>query len=153
MYKETNRDNCYGGPSYYLEKGLQKRNYGILYAIILMISYIFGFVGIQANTISKTFYEIININPMYIALLLSVITALVIFGGLKKIIKFTNIIVTFMMLFYMMLTIYIIINNITDIPIIFHNIIDSAFNFKAIWSGGLGTIIIGIQSGCPWRPG
>ncbi len=147
LYKEKENDLYYGGPSYYLEKGLNKRILGIVYSILVIICYVWGFVSIQANTIVKSIKEIINVDTLTIAIILGLITFYIIYGGLKKIIKVTNILVIVMMFLYFGLTINVIITHVKEIPSLFSLIINSAFNSKAIISGIISSMIIGIQRG------
>ena len=143
-YREP--DGCTGGPSYYLKKGLNS-NLSIIYAIIIIISYIAGFISIQANTITKSINEIININPNLIGIILVIITSIIIYGGLKNITSFTSKIVPIMTIFYLTISFIIIFKNINMLDDILYLIFRSALNFKAGISGFLITLIIGIERG------
>ena len=115
--------------------------------IIIIISYIGGFLSIQTNTITKSLNQIININPYFIGIIIVIITSFIIFGGLTKISDATSKIVPVMGVFYLLITIYIIINNISSIPNIFLSIVSEAFNFKSFYSGFLTSFVVGIQRG------
>lgn len=148
LYKEKDEDNIYkGGPSYYIKNGLNKKNLAILCAILIIICYLVGFIPIQANTITKSINEIITVNPVIIGIILCGFTALIIFGGLKKISNVSNKIVPAMTFFYLLAASIIIIKNITMIPNILLTILKSAFNFKPFFTGFMSTLIIGIQRG------
>ena len=139
VYKEKDGKFYKGGPSYYLKNGLGKKKLGGIYAILIIISYIGGFLSIQTNTITKSLNQIINI--------IVIITSFIIFGGLTKISDATSKIVPVMGVFYLLVTIYIIINNISSIPNIFLSIVSEAFNFKSFYSGFLTSFAVGIQRG------
>jgi len=147
IYKEKEKGVNYGGPSYYLEKGLNKRVLGIIYAILVIFCYILGFISIQANTIVRSLQEFININPLLIAIILGIITFYIIVGGLKKIMQVSNIIVVLMLALYLGLTINVIIVNIEKIPSIISLIFNEAFNLEAVTGGIISSIIVGIQRG------
>ena len=67
LYKEKDQDDIYkGGPSYYIKKGLKKKNLAIICSLIIILSYLFGFIPIQANTITKSVNEFFYINPIII---------------------------------------------------------------------------------------
>lgn len=147
-YREKNSNNEYcGGPAYYIKNGLKNNKLGMIYSIVIIITYIIGFVGIQSNTITKSLISIINIKPIIIGIILCIITSFIIFGGLKKIIDTTSKIVPIMTIMYIFLGLFVIIKNIDIIPSIFKIIIDSAFDYKSFGVGFITMIIIGIQRG------
>ena len=137
--------NC--GPSYYIKYGLKNNKLSIICSIIILISFLIGFIPIQSNTIIKSFNSI-NLfdNKIYI-ILLCFISSIIILGGIKKINKATDRIVPFMIILYILLSFIIIIKNYLLIPNILKNIIINAFNFKSFFSSFLPTMIIGIQRG------
>lgn len=148
VYNEIDEENIFkGGPSYYIKNGLKKNILAYICAIIIIGCYLFGFIPIQANTITKSINEIAYINPTIIGLILCFFSAIIIFGGIKKISKAANKIVPLMTLLYLIIAIYIIVNNINIIPDIFISIFKSAFNTKAFTTGFITTLIIGIQRG------
>lgn len=148
LYKEKDEDNIYkGGPSYYIKNGLNKKNLAIFCAILIIICYLVGFIPIQANTITKSINEIMTINPIIIGIILCSFSALIIFGGIKKISNVSNKIVPAMTLLYLLVAGIIVIKNITMIPNILLTILKDAFNFKPFFTGFMSTLIIGIQRG------
>ncbi len=147
-YKEKDeRHIAKGGPSYYLKNGLNKPNLGKLYAYIIVVSQVIGFLSIQANTITKSITNYININPLIIGLIIMILSFLILNKGTKKIFEFSSKLVPIMTLIYVVSALIVIIKNITLIPSIFTNIIKEAFNFKAVGFGFLTTLIVGIQRG------
>ena len=148
MYKEKDEGDIYkGGPAYYIKKGLGNPLLGGIYAILIIVCYTGGFVGIQANTITKSLCEMITIKPIFVGISLCLLTGLVIFGGIKKIAGATSKIVPLMALFYLGLSLYIALTNISSIPRIFSTIIKEAFQLKPFLTGFLSTFIIGIERG------
>ena len=147
-YKEIDQGDIYkGGPSYYIKKGLKNKKLAILYAIIVILCYVSGFTSIQSNTIAVSSSQIFNINPIIIGFILSIIVFLIIFGGVKKISDVTSKIVPFMITLYILAGLYILVVNYPQIPLMLKKIIESAFNFKAVTGGFLGTFLIGLQRG------
>ena len=148
LYQEKNNKNTLvGGPSFYIKKITNSKFLSLLYAVLIIISYIFGFITIQSNTIVKSVNYIFNINEYIILIVLVILTSLIIFKDIKKIASFSSKIVPVMGIIYILLGLYIIIVNINIIPSIFINIVKSAFNFKSFFGGVLSAIIIGIQRG------
>lgn len=147
-YKEKDNENIYkGGPSYYIKKGLKNPLLAFIYALLIIICYIGGFLSIQANTITKSSIELFNIDKIIIAIILSIIVLIVIFGGVQKISNVTSKLVPFMIGLYVITGGFILIVNYTQIPNMLSQIINSAFNFEAAKGGFLGTFLIGIQRG------
>lgn len=136
-----------GGPSYYIKYGLNNKVLGNVYAILIIITDIIGFISIQTNTITHSVQEIINIDSKIIGLIISLLVLIVIIGGARKIVNFSSKMVPTMTLLYLTICLIIITINIDKIPFIFINIFKSAFNFKSVSGGILGSMIIGIQRG------
>lgn len=136
-----------GGPSYYIKYGLSNKLLGNLYAIIILISDIIGFISIQTNTITHSLQELINIDGYIIGIIICIFVILIIIGGVKRIANFSSKMVPTMTLLYLFICLMIITVNIDKIPELFVTIFKSAFEFKSISGGILGSIIIGIQRG------
>lgn len=148
IYKEKDENNIYkGGPSYYIEKGLNNKLLGGIYAIIVIFSYVGGFLSIQSNTITKSINQIANISPIVVGVIISILTSFIIFGGIKRIASTASKIVPFMTIGYILIAVYICIININMVPSIFISIIKDAFELKPFIGGFLGTMVIGIQRG------
>lgn len=147
-YKEHDEGSIYkGGPSYYIKNGLGYKKLGSIYAILILITYVGGFLGIQSNTITKSLDIIMPVPDILVAVIICILTALIIFGGVKKISSVTNKLVPTMTIVYIGIAIYIVIKNITFIPYIIGNVIKDAFKIKAFFSSFLPTMIVGIQRG------
>ena len=144
--KDTNSISK-GGPSYYIKYGLNNKLLGNIYAVIIILTDIFGFISIQTNTITHSIQEIINIDSKIIGVVLSILVIIIIIGGVKRIANFSSKMVPTMTLLYLFICLIIIIINIDKLPNIFLTILKSAFEFKSISGGILGSMIIGIQRG------
>lgn len=137
-----------GGPAYYMEKGLNKRWMGILFAIVITITYGFIFNAVQANTISIAFEESFGTNRIVIGVIMAALTGVIVFGGLKRIVSFTQIVVPVMAILYIIIALVVVIVNITEIPGVFMLIIKSAFGLEEAFAGMLGAAIMnGIKRG------
>ena len=145
--KKDEKNICKGGPSYYIKYGLNNKFLGNLYAIIILISDIVGFISIQTNTITHSIQEIVNIDGYLIGIIICILVIIIIFGGVKRIANFSSKMVPTMTLLYLFVCFLIIIINIDKIPFIFKEIFKRAFEFKSISGGILGSLVIGIQRG------
>ena len=144
---KNNKNELIGGPSFYLSNVTKYRILPIMYSIILIIAYIFGFITIQSNTIVNSISYISSINKYFILIILVIITSLIIFKGLKKIAVFSAKIVPIMAVLYILIGLYVIITNYKLIPIIISDIIANALNIKSIISSFIPMVIIGIERG------
>ncbi|MEC1178437.1 alanine/glycine:cation symporter family protein [Metasolibacillus meyeri] len=137
-----------GGPAYYMEKGLNKRWMGILFAIVITITYGFIFNAVQANTISIAFEESFGANRVIVGVIMAALTGIIVFGGLKRIVGFTQIIVPVMAILYIGIALIVVALNISALPGVFILIIKSAFGLEEAFAGMLGAAIMnGIKRG------
>lgn len=146
-YQEKDNNAYKGGPSYYIAKGLNNKKLATIYAILIIIAYIVGFMTIQANTITTSIHEYYKIEPLAIGIELALISAFSIMKGLDRIVNITSKLVPIMGIGYVILSLLIIIMNIEKIPNVLLEIVTSAFNSKAISGGIISTFVIGIQRG------
>lgn len=146
-YQVKDKNTYNGGPSYYIEKGLNNKKLAIIYSILIMVAYILGFMTIQANTITTSLKNYYQLNPLLIGIILAIISFVSILKGLDSIIIITSKLVPIMGIVYIILSLIIIIINIDKIPLVLLNIITSCFNHSAIKGGVISTFIIGIQRG------
>ena len=147
VYHEKNGKDYLGGPAYYINKGLGKKKLSYLYAFLIIITYIFGFLTIQSNTIAKSLTVAFNIPSIIIGAIVGLLSFLIIFKGIKRISKFSNIFIPTMSLIYLLMTLFIVIKNINLLPSLIINIITNAFNFKTLGWGIFSVIIIGVERG------
>ena len=147
VYHEKSDKDYLGGPAYYIKKGLGKKKLSYLYASLIIITYIVGFLTIQSNTIAKSLTTVFNIPSIIIGVIVGLLSFLIIFKGIKGISKFSNIFIPAMSLIYLLMTLLVVIKNISLLPSLIINIITSAFNFKALGWGMFSVIIIGVQRG------
>lgn len=146
-YHEKDEEFYRGGPPYYIKKGLKNKHLSLIYAIMILISYVGGFIGIQANTIVKAINGVNHISPIMLGIILTVIVLIIIWGGIEKITRTTDKLVPFMLIAYLLCGLFVIIGNINSMPQILKTIIISAFNFDSLLKGFIPALLIGIQRG------
>ena len=156
-YRDVGEDGTvYGGPMYYLKKGLSdvgKSGLGKVLAAVFAVMVIGGSFGggnmFQANQAAQQFGSMIGSNDLSTALIfgvvMSILVALVIIGGIKRIGNITEKIVPFMVGIYFLAAIIILAANFSKIGNAFGQIMNGAFNAKGISGGLLGVLIIGFQ--------
>jgi len=153
VYKVKDGKEFRGGPSYYIERALGKRWLGVLFSILLIACFAYGFNGLQTYNMSSALeYYIPNysdtILPAVVGLLIAAATAFVIFGGVHRIGFISSVIVPIMAGIYILMGIFITLTNLNRVPEMFSLIFDGAFDFRAIFGGFAGsTVLIGIKRG------
>lgn len=156
IYKQEINGEYRGGPAYYIEKGLGIKWYAILFAVVTIISCGVLLPGVQSNSIASSMnnafqfstQDIAGIPVNYIGIVLIVLLALIIFGGVKRLGQASEFIVPFMAGAYILMALIIIGMNISQIPSVLKLIIASAFNMESLYSGVFGMAIAwGIKRG------
>lgn len=148
VYKVKDKDGFRGGPAYYMEKGLNKRWMGVLFSILITISFGLVFNSVQANTISLAFEEAFGVNRLIVGVVVTAIVGVLIFGGIKRVAKASELIVVVMAVVYIGLALVVLAINITEIPHMIALIIKSAFGFEEAFAGAIGAAIMnGIKRG------
>lgn len=153
VYKVKENGEFRGGPSYYMERALGKRWMGVLFSVLLIICFAYGFNGLQSYNMSSALeYYIPNytesIWPMIVGLVLAAATAVVIWGGSHRIGVITSVIVPIMAISYILIGIVTMIMNVSELPKVFALIFENAFDFQAMAGGLAGSaVVIGIKRG------
>ncbi len=148
IYKVKDEHGFRGGPAYYMEKALNKKWMGVLFSILITISFGLIFNSVQANTISLAFEEAFGVQTLTMGILLAIFTSIIIFGGVKRIAKVAELIVPIMAVAYVIIALFVMFKNITLLPKMFSLIFESAFGFKQFAGGGLGYVILtGVKRG------
>lgn len=149
IYKQKNDDGSFrGGPSYYIEKGLNKKWMGILFSILITITFGLIFNSVQSNTITLAFNNAFGTGRLIVGIVLTLITMFAIFGGVHRIAKISEVLVPIMALAYIAVAIFTLIINITEIPSVIKLIFENAFGIKEFAGGTLGaTMLMGIKRG------
>ncbi|MFF2370238.1 alanine/glycine:cation symporter family protein [Agromyces sp. NPDC058110] len=153
-FKVRDADGFRGGPAYYIERGLKARWAGVLFSVILIVCFPFAFSSLQANTISATVSSTVAPDggatwiPWVVGVVLAALTALVVFGGVRRIASVTQAVVPLMALIYLLIGLVIVAMNITRLPEVFASIFTQAFGFNEVVGATIGTIILtGVKRG------
>ncbi|MBN6187234.1 alanine:cation symporter family protein [Aneurinibacillus sp. BA2021] len=148
IYKVKDKDGFRGGPAYYMEKALRQRWMGVLFAVLITLCFGLVFNSVQANTITLALESAYGFNRMVVGIIITVLTAFVIFGGIKRIVKVAEIIVPVMAGGYVLLALYIVLTNLTLVPEVFATIFSSAFGLREVAGGTIGAALMaGIKRG------
>lgn len=138
-----------GGAMYYLQHGLRKNKALSVFAkplaVLFSIFCVLASFGIgnmtQVNSIASAMHDSFGINTLATGIIIAVLVALVIIGGIKRIGKVTEKIVPFMAFAYVVGALCILLINIKHVPVVFLQIFEGAFGFDAVAGGISGTLI------------
>ena len=148
LYKRRHADSFIGGPAYYILHGMHCKWMAKLFAVLITLTFCMAYISIQSNTICGAMDKAFSIAPVWMGVVLAVLSLVIVFGGIQRIAKVSSILVPLMAVGYVLLALVIIIMNIQLIPSVFRLIIENAFGFEQIAGGGLGaTMMNGIKRG------
>ena len=153
IYKKRDSDgSSYGGPSYYMQDALGQRWLGIIFSIVLILTYVVGYNMLAAYNTQDTFsvfpFYHKESTPYIIGAVLAVLFAVCVLGGGKRLTKVTEVLVPLMGVLYVIVSLAVVIMNIQRLPSVFADIFTSAFDFKAIFGGFTGScVMLGIKRG------
>lgn len=148
IYKEKKDGLFRGGPAFYMEKGMKKKWMGVAFSILLTVTYGLIFNAVQSNTMTIAIQNFAGIDRTKSGIAIVVLTALVIYGGMKRIAKVSEIIVPVMGAGYLLVALFVVIKNISELPHVMTLIVTNAFGVKAVGGGTLGMIIMqGVKRG------
>ena len=153
-YREVGEDGkIYGGPMYYLKKGLKEKNLAGLGKVLAGIYAVFVIGGsfgggnmFQSNQAAAQFKLLFGLDSGFIfGLIMAVLVGVVIIGGIKRIGQVTEKVVPFMGIMFVGAALVILVMNFTVIPEALVQIWDGAFNQTSIVGGLIGVMIVGFQ--------
>ncbi|WMM32524.1 alanine/glycine:cation symporter family protein [Shouchella clausii] len=147
VYKERRDGQFRGGPAYYIEKALGKRWLGIVFALLIAVTFGFIFNSLQANTIAVAMDEAFGLNRLTVGIVIALAVGVIIFGGIRSISVFSGIVVPIMAVAYVGVVFFVVVSNYQQIPHMFALIIGHAFGFKEATVGIFAGLLVGAQRG------
>ena len=149
VYKVHDKDGGFrGGPAYYITKGLNQKWLGITFAVLITVTFAFVFNTVQSNTIAESLRTQYHISPVITGIILAVITAIIIFGGVRSIATLSSLIIPIMAIVYVGIVLVILLMNFDQIIPMIGTIIKSAFGMEQVAGGAVGTAILqGVKRG------
>lgn len=121
---------------------------GVLFAVLITITFGFAFNSVQSNTMSAALQSAFSVEPWLSGAVISVLTLFIIFGGIHRIATFSSIIVPVMAVGYIVLALFIVLSNIERIPTVIEQIVGNAFGWHQAVGGGIGAALMqGIKRG------
>ncbi len=146
-YRSKENNRYVGGPSFYIEKGLNNKKLAKAYAFLIILAYVLAFISVQTNTIVKQMEMTFNFSKLSIAIFLVVITYFSLKKGVDSISNLTAFLVPVMGGLYICIGIYVITNNFDQTLVVLKEIVTEAFDIEGLKGAILIPIIIGIERG------
>ena len=161
IYKEKDAEGRYrGGPAYYIEKAMGLKWYAVTFAVATVIATGLLLPGVQANAIADSASNVLcgagaceavggaGALKLWIGLGVAAVLALIIFGGIKRIATFAEVVVPFMALAFILMAVIVMIANAGKVPAMFADIFSSAFGAHAAFGAIIGQAIAwGVKRG------
>lgn len=160
-FREKNRQGDWtGGPMYYIKNGLgpKWRWMAVLFALLGVLTVFGTGNATQVNTITSAIntallnYHVIDassvsVSSLIIGIIIAVLVALILLGGIKRIGRVAEMLVPFMALLYIILALGVIFLNIDRVPGVFASIIEGAFSPASVTGGVVGSFFLSMQKG------
>ena len=148
IYKFPHHSGFRGGPFSFIEHGMNQRWLGIVFALITVVACGFFLPTVQANGVSTAVRNAFPVSTLTSGIVLAVLLALVILGGVRRIANVASVVTPFMALGYILLSLVVIGFHIQDVPAVFKSIVTNAFGIHPIAGGIIGsTIAMGVKRG------
>ncbi|MCY9786737.1 alanine:cation symporter family protein [Nocardiopsis sp. EMB25] len=151
LYKVGGKEGYQGGPAYYMERGLGARWMGVLFAVIITVTFSLVFNSVQSNTISAAIGNSVTAAtgadaapwlPYVVGVAVAAAAGVIIFGGARRIAGAATTLVPFMATLYILMGLVVVVMNIGQIPAVIADIVMHAFGLREIAAGGIGTAIV-----------
>ncbi len=149
LYKRAEPSGNYrGGPAYYLSHGIGQQWLAIIYSILLLITFGFGFNAVQSYVVATSVHDSFGIPTWVTGIVMVILLGATIFGGIKRIAVVAEFIVPVMAVGYFLVALLVIGMNITAVPDVLAHIVRSAFGLDSAIGGGIGVAILhGVRRG------
>lgn len=148
IYKVKEGGHFRGGPAYYMQSALGARKMALAFSVIITLTFAFVFNSVQANTIAAALQNSFGLRAGITGVALALLTAVIIFGGLRRVAKFSAVIVPVFALAHIGVTLTVVLLNWEKLPGVFESIFSDAFSLRNAAGGALGaTIMTGARRG------
>lgn len=148
IFKERAGDGTFrGGPAWYLTYGLRSRAWGIVFAVLLIFSMVIAMPMVQGNTIAIALQEGHGVSPLLSAVILMVLTALVVFAGVRGVARAAEVMTPLMAVGYVLIALVVIGFNISAVPGFLADIVLGAFGLRESLAGTAGGMTAAILNG------
>jgi len=148
LYKIRDENGQFrGGPAFYIARGLKAPWAAVLFSICLVIAFGLVFNAVQANSIADAMQGAFGVSKLTVGVVIAALTAAVIFGGIRQIARVAELIVPFMATAYLLVALYVVVTNFSEVPAVLATIFKSALGLEQAVGGVAGAMLNGIKRG------
>ena len=149
LYKRAEPDGTYrGGPAYYMKYGLKQPWMAVVFSILLLITFGFGFNAVQSYIVATSMQASFGIPFWATGLVLVAMVGATIFGGIKRIAHVAEFVVPIMAVGYFVVAVFVLVTNLGEVPQAIGHIVKSALGFEELVSGGFAAVVVqGVKRG------
>ena len=148
LYKTHGPEGIYrGGPAFYIARGLGLPWLGSIFSVCLILSFGLVFNAVQANSIADAMVGAFGIPKLVTGLALAALTAVVIFGGIRKIATVAEYVVPFMAGVYLLAALYVLLTNLSEVPAMLGHIVGQALGLQEAVGGVAGGVAAAMLNG------
>jgi AGCS family alanine or glycine:cation symporter len=149
LYKRSDGNGLYcGGPSWYIQHGLNRRWLGMIAAVLLLVTFGFAINGLESHAVSHSLKDAFGLSTTWSGLALSLMLGVVFVGGIKRIAAVADLLVPIKVFAYIGVTAYVVVLQIDQVPAMLLTIIKSAFGLDQAFGGLVGgAIVMGVRRG------
>ena len=142
LYKQRNGNETFrGGPAYVMHHGLGWRVLPVIYSLLLLVTIGFGFNAVQSFVLTASIQSAFDIAPAISGAVITVVMAVILFGGIRRLALVSEIVVPAMVVGYLALAVLVLALNVTEIPQALWLILASAFGLEQAVGGGVAAAI------------
>jgi AGCS family alanine or glycine:cation symporter len=139
LYKVRDEQGAFrGGPAYYMARGVGARWMGALFSVLLVVSFGFVFNAVHANAMTDSLRTAFGISRWLGGIAIVGVAALVVFGGVRRVVRFAEAVVPMMAIAYLAVAFFVVAHHLGEVPGIVALIVRSAFGLEQAAAGGLG---------------
>ncbi len=148
LYKVKGERSFMGGPAYYILHGIGKRWWAVTFAILITVTFGLAFNSVQANTITAAACAAWGVDEWWLGAAITLLTLVIIWGGIQRISRVSEVVVPVMAIAYIILAIVILIVNFDRVPGALRLIWESAWGLSQAAGAGMGmAVIMGVKRG------
>jgi AGCS family alanine or glycine:cation symporter len=149
LYKRSEPDGTYrGGPAYYMKYGLKQPWMAVVFSVLLLVTFGFGFNAVQSYIVATSMQASFGIPFWVTGAVLVVMVGATIFGGIKRIAHVAEFVVPVMAVGYFLVALFVLVTNITEVPQALLHIVKSALGFEEVVAGGFAAVVMqGVKRG------
>jgi AGCS family alanine or glycine:cation symporter len=148
IFKVRSGDGTFrGGPAFYIQRGLRSRMGGVVFALLLTVTFSTAFNMVETNAVSGVLKSSHGIGIRWTTVGLAVLAAPVLFGGVRRVAAFAGMVLPAVAALYAFLALAIVAVNITELPGMIEEIVGGAFGIKQLAGGFAGGIAVAMLTG------